>query len=274
MRKTLNPRSARPVAAADLRRECEYLRVRVAVQAAALRQAAREAEILDYSIAHDLRTPLRAVSSTANILLEELGPDLGPNHRSLLLRQSHNAKRYGCLIDDLLEYSRLARVEIRRQTVDVTRLVQEIDAGVEAAPGMRVSADPVLLETALHCLIDNARKFSLEGPVWVRQAGAALAVSDCGFGFDMGYAERIFRPFERLVGEDFPGTGIGLAKVHRIAERHGGRVWAKSAVDRGATFFLDLDSGPGTVVLSNRNGLDTPSLRHFLLTGTIPEAKQ
>jgi len=231
----LNHRTADRLAA-----ENETLRLRVQAQSLALRQAAMEAESFDYSIAHDLRTPLRAVASTASILLNELGPRLESDHRLLLTRQVHNARKFGELIDGLLEYSRLGRAGIRKKPIDVTTLVRRFDPRVQAQEGMRILADPDLTIVALHCLIDNALKFSPRGPIQVRQKLGTISVVDSGIGFDAAYAHKIFLPFERLVGEEFPGTGIGLAKVKRIVDRHQGRVWAEGAPGHGSTFSMNL----------------------------------
>ncbi|RYG18167.1 PAS domain S-box protein, partial [bacterium] len=217
------------------------LEAMVADRTAELREAVKEAEAFNYSISHDLRTPLRAISSTSQILLEDAGEGLGTYHRELLERQVHNAKRLGLLIDQLLLLSRLGRVEMVRADLDITALaqsvVEEINQAkgigaceVEVQEGMQAEGDAALVRLVLMNLIENACKFSRgEGSVRVRQEGGAFSVSDEGVGFDMKYAPKLFLPFERLVRDsDFPGTGIGLANVERIVRRHGGRVWAES----------------------------------------------
>lgn len=202
----------------------------------ALRRATEE---LEYAIAHELRAPLRAVSATAGVLLEELGDGLSESHRALLERQARSAVRFARLIDDVLDLSRLGHATVHRERVDVTVLARSFGGRVEAQGGMAVDADPRLVAVVIECLLDNALKFST-GIVRVRQVGGVFSVSDEGAGFDAAHATRLFRPFERLVGEEVSGTGIGLAKVHRIVERHGGRAWIESAPARGTTVFFTL----------------------------------
>ncbi len=231
----------------------ETLKARVDARTEELQRTVREAEGFNYSISHDLRTPLRAMVATASILLEELGEELDEEHRALLVRQAENAKRMGRLIDELLRLSRLARVEVVRQPLDMSEkarsVFEELSAHhgtngcrVEVQPGMVAEGDPGLVRTVLHNLLGNACKFSPQGgTVRVLQEGNVFSVSDEGVGFDMRFAPKIFLPFERLVSEsEFEGTGIGLANVKRIVERHGGRVWVESVPGEGATFSFTL----------------------------------
>jgi signal transduction histidine kinase len=147
-----------------------------------------------------------------------------------------------------LGFSRLARVEVKRERLDITRKVRSVseELGVsdriEVQEGMVAYGDPDLVRIVLTNLIDNACKFSCVGPmVKVGQENGAVWVRDEGVGFDMKFANKLFRPFERLVTEkQFPGTGIGLASVERIVKRHGGKVWAESKPGSGATFFFTL----------------------------------
>ena len=229
------------------------LETRVQERTEELQRAVREAEGFNYSISHDLRTPLRAMVSTASILLEEAAPSLDEEHRLLLVRQAENAKRMGRLIDELLRLSRLARVEVHREPLDLTAKAISVweeltqhhgteSCEIDVQPGMRAEGDAGLVRTVFHNLLGNACKFSPQGgPIRVRQEGPVLSVSDEGVGFDMRFAPKIFLPFERLVAEhEFEGTGIGLANVKRIVERHGGRVWVESAVGEGTTFSFTL----------------------------------
>ena len=245
-------------AEAALREANRTLEARVEARTAELRNAVAEAEAFNYSISHDLRTPLRAMVSTSSILLEEAGPALDGEHRELLERQVHNANRLGKLIDELLRLSRLARAEVRRVPLD---LAAEARAAFDelarqdrtngclfaAPPSLPASGDPELVATVLHNLLGNACKFSpAGGTVRLEEADGVFAVRDEGIGFDMAHATRMFLPFERLVAEgDFPGTGIGLANVERIVRRHGGRVWAESEPGRGAAFFFTLEPAEG-----------------------------
>lgn len=231
----------------------DVLELRVAERTEQLQAAVKEAEGFNYSIAHDLRSPLRAIASTASILLEELGEGFDEEHRVLLERQRHNANRLGRLIDELLRLSRLARAEVVRARLDLAAearsVFAELEEGqrcpgcrLEAQEGMVVQADQGLVRTVLYNLIGNACKFSPNGgTIRVRQEGDVLSVSDEGVGFDMAFAPKIFLPFERLVSEnEFEGTGIGLANVERIVRRHGGRVWVESEPGKGTTFFFTL----------------------------------
>jgi PAS domain S-box-containing protein len=227
----------------------EVLRQAVALRTVELEDAVREAEGFNYSISHDLRAPVRAIASTSGILLEEAGVLLDPEHRELLARQATNANRLGVLIDELLRLSRLSRVEVKREKIDLTEKVQSIvgeiassECEFEIQAGMWVEADPGLLRTILENLIGNAVKFSpAGGTVSVGMTDDVIWVRDEGIGLDMKYAPKIFLPFERLVHEsEFVGTGIGLANVKRIVERHGGKVWVESEEGRGSTFFFTL----------------------------------
>ncbi|MGV3617408.1 MAG: sensor histidine kinase [Fimbriimonas sp.] len=218
-----------------------------------LQAAVKEAEGFNYSIAHDLRAPLRAMASTSSILLEEAGPSLSEEHRALLVRQKENASRLGRLIDELLRLSRLARAEVKREPLDLTAMVYSVfhdlkeqgragDCVLEAQEGMSAQGDVGLIRTVLHNLLGNACKFSPNGgTIRVREQDGVFSVADEGVGFDMAFTPKIFLPFERLVTEaQFEGTGIGLANVERIVRRHGGRVWAESEPGRGSTFFMTL----------------------------------
>lgn len=231
----------------------DSLESKVRERTAQIEAAIKDAEGFNYTIAHDLRTPLRAISSTASILIEEAGAELGEEHRELLGRQSENAIRLGRLIDELLRLSRLARVEMNRQPLDMTakalRVAEELreegrhrGCEVEVEPGMTATGDADLVRLVLQNLIGNACKFSLEGrKVRVGKTGETFYVRDEGVGFDMKFAPKIFLPFERLVADsEFEGTGIGLANVERIVRRHGGLVWAESEPGKGATFFFTL----------------------------------
>jgi light-regulated signal transduction histidine kinase (bacteriophytochrome) len=172
----------------------------------------------------------------------------------------------GMLIDDLLQLSRVTRVEMRRDPVDLSSIALDVAARLRerhasrrldfvVEPGLAVTGDPRLLEVALTNLLANAAKFTCRRELGrvevgrVRQNGeAAFYVRDNGVGFDMVYAKTLFGAFQRLhKPSDFPGTGIGLATVQRVIHRHGGKVWAEAQVDRGATFYFTLpgDNGNG-----------------------------
>ncbi|RYG23322.1 PAS domain S-box protein [bacterium] len=227
------------------------LEARVAERTRELEEAVRESESFNYSIAHDLRAPLRAIASTSRILMDDLGETLSEEHRDWLARQVRNANRLGQLIDELLRLSRLARVDVNREAIDLTEKVRsvvgEIGGGrkVEIQEGMIANCDRALVRTVIENLVGNALKFSpTDSTVRVGETNGVFWVRDEGVGFDMQYAPKLFLPFERLVTEaQFPGTGIGLANVERIIRRHGGRIWAESEPGKGATFYFTL--GPG-----------------------------
>ncbi len=233
------------------------LEARVAERTAQLVEANEELEAFCYSISHDLRAPLRAITSTSMILLEEAEGKLPPDQVEQLLRQAHNSRRLATLIDDLLQLSRIGRKVMESRCIDISQLASEIadevvtrgwpnPPRVEVEPGMTANGDPGLLRLLLENLLDNACKYSPNGGtvrIGSRNEGdeTVYFVKDSGVGFDMKYEHKIFLPFERLVLEtEFPGTGIGLANVQRIVKRHGGRVWAKSHLGKGASFFFTL----------------------------------
>ena len=222
-----------------------------------LEAANKELEAFSYSVSHDLRTPLRAMHGFSQALLEDYGDRLDAEGTDYLRRVCAGADRMGRLIDDLLELARASRVEMRRQPVDLSdlarRAVQDLRAeapgrtvDVRIAEGLAVEADPRLLRLVLDNLLGNAWKFTAKRAratieVGATNGGDTFYVRDDGAGFDMTYADKLFGAFQRLhAPSDFSGTGVGLALVQRIIHRHGGRVWAEAAVDRGATFYFTL----------------------------------
>lgn len=228
----------------------------------ALRMAYRELESLSYSIAHDLRAPLRGVNGFAQILLEDFAGQLPAEALDHLRDISDNAARMGGLIDALLSLSHVARSELHRKQIDLGSIARRIasryatevpDRTVELVTSgpLGVSADPALVRTLLEQLLGNAWKFTgataqarVEIGATDGDAGRAFYVRDNGAGFDMAFADRLFGPFQRLhPAREFPGTGIGLAIAQRIVHRHGGRIWAEGNVGRGATFTFTLPEG-------------------------------
>ena len=220
----------------------------------------RELEAFSYSVSHDLRAPLRHVSGFAALLTDTASASLNADSKRLLKTIVDAAGRMGCLIDDLLGFSRIGRTPLSRSRVDLDRLLQEARDEITAEHPQSpivwrvnglptVSGDPALLRLVLVNLLSNAAKYSATrspaeievGTVPTDADEAVLFVRDNGVGFDMQYGHKLFGVFQRLhSAEEFEGTGIGLANVKRIVHRHGGRVWAESAVDRGATFFVAL----------------------------------
>ena len=222
----------------------------------------RELEAFSYSVSHDLRAPLRSIDGFSRLLLEDRSDNLDAKGRDYLRRVCESAKRMGELIDDLLLLSRVGRAELTRGQIDISCIAQAVfeelkrkdterRLQVRIAEELFAEADGRLVRVALDNLLGNAWKFTAKAPeprievgVEQKKGGAVFFVRDNGAGFDMTYAENLFRPFQRLHEEsDFPGTGIGLATVHRIIDRHGGRIWAEGRVGEGAVFYFTLPAG-------------------------------
>jgi PAS domain S-box-containing protein len=221
--------------------------------------ANRELEAFSYSVAHDLRAPLRGVDGFAQALIEDYAGKLDAPGMRYLERIRAAAQRMATLIDDLLDLSRVTRSEFRREPLDLSRVAKqalanlvrfepERSVSVTIADGMPATGDARLLGIVFDNLLGNAWKFTTKTAqphieVGVQQQGAerVFFVRDNGAGFDPAYRDKLFGVFQRLhTVSDFPGTGIGLATVLRIVERHGGRVWADGAVGQGATFYFTL----------------------------------
>ena len=228
-----------------------------------LRAINQELEAFAYSVSHDLRTPLRAISGFGEILLTSYSAVLDARGRHYLERIHTATAQMGRLIDDLLALSRLSRAEMRTASVDLTDLARAVAAALQQseperavtwdiAPGLTAPGDAALLRVALDNLLGNAWKFTSGHPqaritVGARQEEGETVyfVRDDGAGFDMAYADKLFGAFQRLhTTREFAGTGIGLATVQRIVHRHGGRVWAQGAVEGGATISFTL-AAPG-----------------------------
>lgn len=229
----------------------EELERRVASRTEELAAANHELEAFIHGVAHDLRSPLRAIASTSRILLEDAGDRLDASEAALLERQAKAAVVLGRLVDDLLEMSKVSRSEVRRVAVPLSQVAEEVVADVAkdyanpgltfaVQPGLEATGDPEMLRLVLRNLFDNAAKFSPRGgTVHFGRDDLGYFVSDVGGGFSMEYAESIFEEFKRLQAE-VPGTGLGLSNVRRIVERHGGRVWAESELGQGAVFRFVL----------------------------------
>ena len=249
-------------AQAQIRTLNAELEARVELRTAELAAANKNLEAFTYSVAHDLRSPLRALSGYGEMLIEDYGDSLGETGRGYVGRIQAASERMDALIDDLLTLSRVSRAEMSLGPVDLSTEVAAIAGDLQAGePGRRVrfaiqdgvwvNADRTLIRTVLQNLLDNAWKYTGKrasatiefGATAAEDAGVCCYVRDNGAGFDPAFADKLFQPFQRLHSvAEFPGTGIGLASVRRIIERHGGRVWAEGAVGRGATFYFTLDA--------------------------------
>jgi signal transduction histidine kinase len=219
----------------------------------------KELEAFCYSVSHDLRAPLRGIDGFSKILEEEYTHKLDEQGMGYIKRIRAASQRMGQLISDLLNLSRITRVEMKHEKVDLSAMVKrkasrlqetQPDRQVEfiIAEGLYVNGDEGLLRVAMNNLLGNAWKFTekhsqarIEFGITKNDSGHVYFVRDDGTGFDMTYVDKLFGAFQRLHSlSEFEGTGIGLATVQRIIHRHGGRIWAKGAVEQGATFYFTL----------------------------------
>jgi PAS domain S-box-containing protein len=245
----------------ELAKQAGELERRVAERSAAVRAATAELETVLYSISHDLRSPLRQLLGFSRLLLDEAGDALDATARHHAQRIHAAADQMTTLVDDLINLSRVGRQDLLRRDVQLTPLIEDIVGQLRTTVNSRdiewqveelptVHGDPILLRTALANLLSNAVKFTRpreRAVIRIRplesDGQVGVAVEDNGVGFKMAYAGKLFGVFQRLHRPDeFEGNGAGLAVVHRIVHRHGGRVWAEAEPDKGATFYLTLGS--------------------------------
>jgi light-regulated signal transduction histidine kinase (bacteriophytochrome) len=225
---------------------------------AALQESRRELESLTYTIAHDLRAPLRSIEGFSRALSEDCGEELDADGRRYLQHVLDAARRMSGMLEGLLSLARIQRAEFHPIPLELAgigrHIVNQLQVAEPARPielaiadSIPVEADSALLTGALEALLQNAWKFTRGREPARIEIGVQAAtppvyfVRDNGVGFDMRYADKLFSPFQRLHPErEFEGIGIGLASARHVIRRHGGRIWAEAAVDRGATFYFTL----------------------------------
>jgi len=237
----------------------EELEQRVLERTAQLEAANKEMEAFSYSVSHDLRAPLRGIDGFSRALQEDYGDRLDAEGQHCLDRVRHGARQMGLLIEDLLALSRVGRGGLNRRPLDLSVLIRKVleeltqsdptrEIKVVVAPDLFASGDPGLIHIALENLLANAWKFTRKNPDACIECGTlrqgtenVFFIRDNGAGFEMAYADKLFNAFQRLhSAADFEGTGIGLAIVQRILQRHGGRIWVEAEPGKGATFFFTL----------------------------------
>jgi len=228
-------------------------------RAVELQSVNRELESFSYSVSHDLRSPLRGIAGFSKLVGERYSDKLDDTGKEYLGRIGAATERMSLLIDDLLNLSRITRSEIHQEQVDMSEMARDVLRDLVASepdrqvtsviqPDLSTHADPRLLRVVLENLLGNAWKFTSKRDGATIEAGSqdlngekVYFVRDNGVGFDMAYADNLFGPFQRLHSlHEFQGTGIGLANVQRIVNRHGGRTWAEAAVDQGTTVYFTL----------------------------------
>jgi PAS domain S-box-containing protein len=235
------------------------LQHRVNRRTAELEAANEEHAAFSYAVSHDLRAPLRSIAGFSQAIAQDYADSLDAEGKDFIRRVIESSRRMEHLIDDLLTMSRLARGELQRADMNLTAIARGIAAQIQAtdaardvtfdiASGLVGSADPAQVRLLLSHLLENAWKYTstraaakIEFGRDVMDGSPVLFVRDNGVGFDMAYVDKLFKPFQRLHKHDeFDGTGIGLATAASVVRRHGGRIWADAALDRGATFYFTL----------------------------------
>ena len=262
----------------ELEKYRDHLEQLVEERTRELAEYTRELESFSYSVSHDLRAPLRAINGFSAVLSEEYGAALDDNAKDMLKRIVASSNHMGELIDDILQLSRINQHAIAKQKINLSEIALEVaverigpdtkmeTASVSIEPKIEVIADPKLMRIVMDNLIGNALKYSAKSEKPHVTIGAlykenvtTVYVKDNGVGFDMAYRDKLFAPFERLHSpQEYEGTGIGLATVKRVVQRHGGEVWAESEMGRGATFYFSLPQ-----VILNTNSVGGRHYQHM-----------
>ncbi len=243
----------------QIRRLNTELEQRVAERTMELTAANKELESFTYSVAHDLRAPLRHIDAFSKLLREDYEAALPQEAQHYLGNIRKSTEKMSMLVDDLLNLARVGRQELRRQPTPLSNLLDEVVADLKQEttgrklewhiePLPAVECDPGLMKVVFANLLSNAVKYTRPRPVGVIEVGwhrtngdTAVFVRDNGVGFNMKYADKLFGVFQRFHrADEFEGTGVGLATVDRIVRKHGGHIWAEAAVDQGATFYFTV----------------------------------